>query len=76
MIRSLNDSWFRSLLLLLALSAGGIATVFVPPYVELASMPEDRSETAFAPVSPGSRSAGMTGIDVDLRHLSFVRSIG
>jgi len=76
MIRSLDDSWFRTLLLLSALSAGGLATLFVPPYRELASMPEEAGETASAPSSPGQGSTGVTGIDVDLRHLHMVRSIG
>jgi hypothetical protein len=76
MIRSLNHSRFRSLLLLTALSAGALTTLFVPPYRELAFMPEDASETASAPTSPGRNSSDVTGIDVDLRHLRIVGSIG
>jgi hypothetical protein len=76
MIRRLDDSWYRSLLLLSALLAGGVVTLFVPPYRELASMPEEPSATVSTPSKPGPDSAGVTGIDVDLRHLSFVRSIG
>jgi hypothetical protein len=75
-IRNLDDSWFRTLLLLSALSAGGVATLLVPPYRELASMPEEPRETVSAPATPGGSPDGMTGIDVDLRHLDFVQRIG
>jgi len=76
MIRNLDQSRFRSLLLLSALAAGGLATLFVPPYRELASMPEEETETASAPLTPGASSSGMTGVDVDLRHLRTIQSIG
>jgi hypothetical protein len=68
MIRRLDDSRFRTALLLLALTAGGVATLFVPPYQDIAFAPEE--EAASAPATPGRASPDMTGIDVDLRHVS------
>ena len=75
-IRNLNDSWSRSLLLLSALSAGGVATLLVPPYRELASMPQEQSESVSVPATPGASRSGITGIDVDMRYLDIVQSIG
>jgi len=67
MIRCLDNSRFRTALLLLALMAGGIATLFVPPYQDIAFAPD---EAVSAPATPGRASPDMTGIDVDLRHVS------
>jgi hypothetical protein len=69
-----EPSWSRKLLLLSALAAGGVATQFVPPYQEIAFLPKE--EAVSAPASPGSTSRGMTGVDVDLHHLNFIRSLG
>jgi hypothetical protein len=70
-----EPSWFRKLLLLSALAAGGVATLFVPPYQEIAFVPDDQEAVA-TPVSPGRASRGMTGVDVNLHHRKFVRSNG
>jgi hypothetical protein len=70
-----EPSRFRMLLLILALAAGGVATLFVPPYREIAFVPDDR-EAVTTPVSSGSASRGMTGIDVKMHHRNFVRNNG
>jgi hypothetical protein len=67
-----EPTWFRKMLVLSALVAGSVATLFVPPYREVAFIPEDRE----AVTTPGSSSRGMTGIDVNLHHRNLVQSNG
>jgi hypothetical protein len=74
MNRCYEPSWSRTLLLLSALVAGGVATLFVPPYQEVAFMSPER-EAVSAPASPGAPSRGMTGIDVNTYVLNLLRSI-
>jgi hypothetical protein len=69
-----EPSWSRKLMLLSALVAGGVATQFVPPYQELAFIP--KNEASSTSMSRGSASRGMTGIDVNTRYQTVVRSTG
>ena len=69
-----NDSRFRSAWLLLALAGGGLMTQVVPSYDEVAALRDQPLKSA-ASESPGKRSGGVTGIDVDLRKLYVVSSI-
>jgi hypothetical protein len=69
-----DSSWRRAVPLMLALTAGIVTTRLVPPYRDIAyALQEEKGRT---PASPGNNFSGMTGIDVDLRHLQFVQSIG
>jgi hypothetical protein len=70
-----QPSWFRQLLLVSALGAGALATLLVPPYREIAFEAEDEKPVS-SPLSAEGTSHGMTGVDVDLHHLNFVRSMG
>ena len=70
-----EPSWFRTSLLLLAFAAGGLATLLVPPYQEVAFAPQDKAQAASAHES-SNRSPGLTGIDVMLHNLNFIESIG
>jgi hypothetical protein len=71
-----KTSWRRLLPLLAAFAAGGLATQLVPPYRELAFAPQKSGKPQAVPSSAGSSSPGMTGIDVDMRHLDYVRGVG
>jgi hypothetical protein len=73
-IRLGDSSWVRAVPLLLALSAGMVTTRLVPPYRDIAYALQE--ENSRAPASRASNFSGMTGIDVDLRHLQFAQSIG
>jgi hypothetical protein len=72
MSRSHQPSWIRQMLLLSALGAGALTTLLVPPYRDVALLPEDEQPAA-STASPGGTSQGMSGVDVDLHHLNFVR---
>lgn len=74
MSRYLEYSWFRTTLLLSALAAGGLATLFVPGYQEMAATTEKPTPPASVRQVRGNASSDVTGIDVDLRHLKLVRS--
>jgi hypothetical protein len=74
MIRLRDRSWLRTTPLLLALMAGVVATQLVPPYRDIAYALKEGAKSS--PASPGQNSSGMTGVDVDLRHLQFATSIG
>ena len=74
MIRLGNSSWARAVPLLLALTAGIVTTRLVPPYRDIAYALQEEKGRASA--SQSNNFSGMTGIDVDLRHLQFVQSIG
>jgi hypothetical protein len=73
---SVEKSWVRTGLLLLALAAGGLATLLVPPYRDIAYAADDQEQAMAARPKPGRGSSDMSGIDVDLRHLKYVASIG
>jgi hypothetical protein len=60
------------MMVLSALGAGALATLLVPPYREVALVPEDEKPVA-APQSPGNTSHGMTGIEKDTPHRNFRR---
>jgi hypothetical protein len=70
MSRGHLSSWFRQVLLLSALGAGALTTLLVPPYQEVALVPDD--EKPMSSLESRGGTNGMTG--VDLRHLNFVRS--
>jgi hypothetical protein len=64
----------RTLLLMSALVAGGVATQFVPAYQEVAFI-SPAKEAVSAPASPGASLRGMTGIDVNTHVLNLLRNI-
>ena len=70
-----EHSWFRTGLLLLALSAGSVVTQLVPPYREIAFMPEEE-ESVSASASANANSTGPAGIDVSWLHLNVIRNTG
>jgi hypothetical protein len=74
MFRLGDSSWLRAVPLLLALTAGIVTTRLVPPYRDIAWALQEEKGRASA--SSGSNFSGMTGIDVDLRHLQFAQRIG
>jgi hypothetical protein len=69
-----DNSLLRTVPLLLALSAGIVTTQMMPPYRDIAYALHEAKKNS--PASPGSNISGMTGIDVDLRHLEFVGRLG
>jgi hypothetical protein len=76
MNRCHEPSWVRKLLVLSALAAGGVATLFVPPYREIAFVPQEE-ESVLTPAPHGSNSPRMSGgIEAKLRHPKFIRSNG
>jgi hypothetical protein len=74
MSRDHLPSWIRQLLLLSALGAGALTTLLVPPYQEVAMVPDDEQPVSRSDSHGGSN--GMTGVDVDLRHLNHIRNTG
>lgn len=68
-----ENSWFRWSVLLLALVAGGVMTQVVPSFETVASMREVKPASA-SQTTDRTRS-GVTGVDVDMRHLNYIRSI-
>ena len=70
MNRSHLPSWIRQVLLLSALGAGALTTLLVPPYQEVALVPDDEKPASSSESRGGAN--GMSGVDVDLRHLNFV----
>ena len=75
MNRVLDNSWFRSLVLLGALSVGTMLTQVVPSYEEMASLRERPTTMPSTSAVRDNRPSDVTGIDVDQRHLTLVRSI-
>lgn len=76
MTRYYDHSWFRFMLLLGALAAGLLLTKAVPTYEEMAATRERPTVPASSATQPrANKSSNVTGIDVDQRHLQFVRSI-
>jgi hypothetical protein len=67
------NNWVRMSLLLGALAAGTVVTQFVPKY-------QDAARTVTYPTKPASmtnassHSNGVSGVDVDERHLTLVRN--
>lgn len=74
MSRYFEYSWIRTTLLLSALAAGGLATLFVPAYEEMAATTEKPTPPASVRHVRGNTSGDMTGIDVDRRHMKIVRN--
>jgi hypothetical protein len=74
MTRISNSSLLRAVPLLLALLAGIVTTRLMPPYRDIAYALKESNESAAA--SPGNNFSGMTGIDVDQRHLEFAGRLG
>ena len=70
MNRSHLPSWIRQVLLLSALGAGALTTLLVPPYQEVALVPDDEKPVSSSESQSGTN--GMTGVDVDLRHLTRI----
>ena len=68
------SSLLRAVPLLLALLAGIVTTQLMPPYRDIAYVLKEGK--ASAPASPGNNFSGMTGIDVDQRHLEFAGRLG
>jgi hypothetical protein len=63
-------------LVLSALGAGGLATLFVPPYREMARMPDSQPAVS-TPATPGGTSHGMTGINnAKFDRDGFIRTSG
>lgn len=54
MSRFHDRSWFHTAMLMSALAAGGLTTLLVPPYRELAAVPNDEQEAVSAAASPGA----------------------
>jgi len=75
MNRYLENSWFRSALLLGAFAVGGMLTQVVPTYEEIAALRERPATPSAASEPRVHTSGGVTGIDVDQRHLRFVQRI-
>lgn len=73
MHRSHANPLIRQMLLLSALLVGSAATLFVPPYREIAAAP-DEDQPVSAQATPDNTTGGVTGIDVNLRQLELVRS--
>lgn len=74
MTRVGDTSLRRAVPLLLALFAGVVTTQLMPPYRDIAYALNEAKKSA--PASPGNNFSGMTGIDVDLRHLQFAGRLG
>jgi hypothetical protein len=74
MTRTGDNSLLRAVPLLLALFAGGVTTQLMPPYRDIAYALKEAKGSAAA--SRGNNFSGMTGIDVDLRHLQFAGRLG
>jgi hypothetical protein len=69
-----DNALLRTVPLLLALLAGVVTTRMMPPYRDIAYALNEAKENASA--SPGDNVSGMTGVDVDLRHLQYVGRLG
>jgi hypothetical protein len=69
-----DNALLRTVPLLLALLAGVVTTRMMPPYRDIAYALNEAKK--HAPASPGNNFSGMTGIDVDLRHLQSAGRIG
>jgi hypothetical protein len=69
MTRMGDGSLLRAVPLLLALLAGIVTTQLMPPYRDIAYALKEANN--HPPASSGNNFSGMTGIDVDLRHLQF-----
>ena len=74
MTRTGDRSLLRTIPLVLALLAGIVTTQLVPPYRDIAYALKEAKRHAAA--SPDNNFSGMTGIDVDLRHLRYVGRLG
>ena len=70
-----EHSLFRTTVLLVALAAGGAMTQVVPSFDQVAATRDAAQKPAATSAAHESRSSGVTGIDVDMRHLNLVRSI-
>jgi len=64
-----------SVLLLLALAAGSVTTHFVPEYHERTTVRTHQSARASDSDSSSDAASDVTGVDVDLRHLSVIATI-
>jgi hypothetical protein len=73
MNRLVNAAWIRPVLLLCALGAGGVMTQLVPSYQDIAAKRE--AATSQSREARRNMSHGVTGVDVDLRHLTLVGCI-
>jgi hypothetical protein len=74
MKRSIEQRWFRNLVLMGSLAAGGLMTQFVPAHQETAAL-QVKPQTLPAIEVRETSSRDMTGIDVDRRFMKFVQSI-
>ena len=74
MTRVGDSSLLRTAPLLLALLAGVVTTQLMPPYRDIAYALREAKKSGQA--NPGNNFSGMTGIDVDLRHLQFAKRLG
>jgi hypothetical protein len=69
-----DESFLRTVPLLMALFAGLVTTQLVPPYRDIAYALKEAKKTA--PASADNNFSSMTGIDVDLRRLQFAGRLG
>ncbi len=75
MNRYLESSWFRNALLLLALAAGGLMTLVVPSYQEMAAIHVQPARPSSATGAGGNTSRHITAVDVGQRQFDFLRCI-
>jgi hypothetical protein len=75
MSRIYDNSWFRGTLLLAALAAGFMLTRVVPTYEEMAAVREQSAAPAAERKTHHHTTSGVTGLELNQRHLEFVRSI-
>jgi hypothetical protein len=77
MSRIYDNSWFRGMLLLGAMGAGVALTQLIPSYEEIAAHREKSAPAAANRKvdTPTYETSGVTGIDVDLRHLRLLSCI-
>jgi hypothetical protein len=71
----LDNSWFRHAVLLGALAAGGVMTQIIPSYEEIAALQNEPVRPSAASRVRDHASTGVTGIEVDQRHLRIVQRI-
>jgi hypothetical protein len=75
MNRYLNNFWFRHAVLLGALAAGAVLTQIMPTYEEMAALHKEPVRPSAASRVRDHASTGVTGIEVDVRHLNIVERI-
>jgi hypothetical protein len=73
MNRCLENTWFRHAVLLVALAAGGLMTRAIPTYEEMAALQNQPVRPSAASRVRDHASTGVTGIDIDQRHLKLAQ---